>query len=313
MIFKDSFRISLLNTNYNALSEQKLIATLGDFQWQCISKTIGIPLSSMKTADNQEVYAAFYFVELKMPEGKSLKNYKLDDTVECLNILKGFKNISALGHIYFDHNLSQSPPDDINSGLLYPRVIFGNSYISPLETNEHLKMAPSIYGNFSAFTPMHLAETPHQETREAKANQSFNLFDVDWKPMGPKDMIHETNYTINPDRDSNGAGLVYFSNFISFMDLAERQILSQESFNRLISKEGLDNRTTVHRKITYLGNANLTDSIKIIVKPFINEKKQNLLGLRHLIYRNRDTKLICISECIKDLTPCCVFSGSKSK
>lgn len=302
MMFKDNFRVSLLNTNYNALNEQKLIATAGDFQWQCISKSIGIPLSEMVSADGKEVYAAFYYVELFIPENKSLKNYRLDHQVFFQNVIKGFKNISVKGTILFDHSL----PENLDlknfkdESTAFPKIIFGNSFISPQESNEHLKMSPSTKGDFNNFSPLPLEEIPHSKIKDAKFGHDLRLFSGDWISYN-ENMTFDTTYEINPDRDSNGAGLVYFSNFIAFMDYAERKILSRDHFSGIVSNKQLNSRTTKHRKIVYFGNARLEDTLKIEIKFFKNASKPYYIGMRYLISRLCDSKIICLSECIKDL------------
>ena len=57
----------------------------------------------------------------------------------------------------------------------------------------------------------------------------------------------EHRYPIDVDRDTNGAGLVYFANYVAFMDTAERLALDGVAPERSLR----------HRRIAYYGNADV--------------------------------------------------------
>src|ERR1043166_2280913 len=60
-------------------------------------------------------------------------------------------------------------------------------------------------------------------------------------------------YKLDPDRDVNGVGLIYFAHFPVFLDIAERQVLRTAELP--LSEELIDRRTLIRRSSAYLGNA----------------------------------------------------------
>jgi probable biosynthetic protein (TIGR04098 family) len=71
-----------------------------------------------------------------------------------------------------------------------------------------------------------LAEPPDSSvlTKQAEQNGRFGSPGAGWKPMTEGPVQQE--YRLIPDRDLNGAGLVYFANYPMFLDIAERAVLS---------------------------------------------------------------------------------------
>jgi hypothetical protein len=59
------------------------------------------------------------------------------------------------------------------------------------------------------------------------------------------------NHQPDPDRDLNGAGLLYCANYPMILDRAERELLPEKSLVP-ISRELLDLRTVVQRQTAYL-------------------------------------------------------------
>jgi probable biosynthetic protein (TIGR04098 family) len=110
-------------------------------------------------------------------------------------------------------------------------------------------------------------------------------------------------YRIDADRDLNGAGLIYFANFISFLDLAERRILS--ALNRPVPTKLLDARSTYWRRIGYFGNATSTDSLHVFLRARgqIVRSRDGIplfdFGFDFRMCRASDYKQIVVSSCRK--------------
>ena len=100
---------------------------------------------------------------------------------------------------------------------------------------------------------------------------------------------YEHRYPIDVDRDTNGAGLVYFANYVAFMDTAERLALDG----------GAPERSLRHRRIAYYGNADVNDTLTIAVTVLRSAAQPRALGFRYVIRRQEDGEIICLSEAIK--------------
>jgi len=136
--------------------------------------------------------------------------------------------------------------------------------------------------------------------RQARANRSF--FERSEDDVGLYEGESEFTYQIDADRDLNGAGLVYFANFISFLDLAERRVL--DGLANPVPASLMDARSTYRRRIGYFGNAQSTDLLHIFVKTSVNvvchaEERFVDWGFNHRILRSSDSKEIVVSSCRK--------------
>ena len=143
--------------------------------------------------------------------------------------------------------------------------------------------------------------------RGARAGGAFWEAEPDDRPLyeGTREFV----YRIDMDRDLNGAGLIYFANFLSFLDLAEREILS--ALPDPPPGGLLDARSPYRRRSGYFGNAQATDRLHIAVAPRVRvlagSDGTRLLDLAcdFTVRRSSDEKLIMISSCRKTarLTP----------
>ncbi|OFZ80909.1 MAG: hypothetical protein A2583_05615 [Bdellovibrionales bacterium RIFOXYD1_FULL_53_11] len=308
-MFKRELRIGLPHTNYNQLAEHLLMKCVGAFHWDAIAEVMGIPLSKARTVDGREIYATFFYIETLFPSERPACGFKLDDDVEFFGVLRAFKNMSVEGQWVFDHKgsieqllLESGDVIDEDIRRRHPFIRFGNVFISLRGSNSNLKVSPPANASFTGFKKLPNEENPYQLVRDAGAKGTFGLFSAVevWKRID-SGASYNMMYEISPDRDSNGAGLVYFANYFAFMDSAERKALEKISGKRCFTRSEINGRTLRERRMGYFGNADLTDSIRIEVDCYSCEEDSGLLGLRYRIFRVSDGMLICLSEAIKTL------------
>ena len=111
-------------------------------------------------------------------------------------------------------------------------------------------------------------------------------------------MIH----AIDIDRDTNGAGIVYFANYVTFMNRAERETM--DAMQRSVSPARRDlagPRPSQQRRIAYFGNVSTSDRIHTRVCVFRRETDTASIAFRYEMRRDEDGELICLSEAIKVL------------
>jgi len=178
----------------------------------------------------------------------------------------------------------------------FPYIRFANIFITPMKGNSRLRVAPPAQANFSGLPPLPNEDNPYQLTRAANESGSLELFDAGWIAAGS----FEHRYAIDVDRDTNGAGLVYFANYVVFMDTAER--LAIESLS-LAEPEAArtKQRSLRHRRIAYYGNVDVSDTLAVDVTVFRNDAQPNAIAFRYSIARHEDGERICLSEAIKSL------------
>lgn len=291
--------LGLPHTNYRGLSEPLLLMHAGHFQWTSIASKIGIPLSRLRTPSGGEVYAAFYYIEERFPEETPLESFGLDDVVRFAIALRSFKNIAVEGRIIFDSPDRMSESAEVESALSpeatdvrHPFIRFGNIFITPVKGNSVLRVAPPVAADFSVFRPLPNDENPYHLTRAASEGLGLGVLDDSWLLVG----TFEHTYAIDLDRDTNGAGLVYFANYVAFMDSAERRALEHFALDSPAGDAGYSVR---HRRIAYYGNADVADTIHVRVTVLRNDRCPGWIGFRYAIERQEDRQTICLSEAVK--------------
>ena len=284
MKFTYTLTLGMPHTNRRGFSETDLMKQAGHCLWQAISSALGQPLSALRTVGGGEVYAAFYYIETIVPEGGALETYQVDDTVTFAIGLRAFKNLSIEARVRVRHAASKAP--HVADG---PDIRFANIFITPLSGNSALKVAPPAGVDCAALPQLPNAENPFHLTRAAREAGHLELFDQAWLPQGT---VAEHIYQIDRDRDTNGAGLVYFANYVAFGDLAERILAAS---GRLDSGE----RSLRHRRIAFYGNADIDDALTIRTVVLTRRDRPSQVGFRHTMSRQSDGALICLTEVIK--------------
>jgi probable biosynthetic protein (TIGR04098 family) len=286
--------LGLPHTNHRGLSEPLLLQHAGHFQWTSIAAVTGGPLSRLRTAAGGEVYAAFYYIEERFPAAAPLESFGLDDELRFAIALRSFKNIAVEGRIVFDRPERLADRARVESWLApdagappHPFIRFGNIFVTPVKGNSVLRVAPPAAADFSGLTPLPNDENPYHLTRAASEGRGLGVIDEEWQRVGS----FEHRYRIDVDRDTNGAGLVYFANYATFMETAERLALESLSLPAAGS--------LLHRRIAYYGNADVADTIQTRVTVLRHPGAPRAIGFRYAIERHEDGQTICLSEAVK--------------
>jgi probable biosynthetic protein (TIGR04098 family) len=301
MVHQYDLRLGLPHTNARGLSEPLLMQQAGHAQWAAIATAINLPLSKLRTRTGGEVYATFYYIETEIPPSAPLESFQLDDEVRFLLALRAFKNLSIEGQLLFDRPerlgaARWTAESGWSEPSIHPRIHFGNIFITPMKGNSVLRVAPPANADFSAFDPLPNAENPYRITKAAAESGTLGLFDG-WRESGEPFVL---TYSIDEDRDTNGAGLVYFANYVTFMETAERAALGRLAPGAF-ADDAIPHRSLRRRRIGYYGNVDVNDSLTIDVQVMTHPASAALIGLRFVVRRAADAAIICRSEAIKAL------------
>ncbi len=298
--------LGLPHTNRGGLADNLLMMHAGYLQWASIAQAIGAPLSTLRTLSGGEVYATFYFIDTYFPPGRPIATFKLDDRLRFAVFLRAFKNIAVEGRILFDHADRLAPTlerldgaPDAEAAAQHPFIRFGNIFITPEAGNSVLRVAPPANAQFTSLPPLPNDQNPYHLTKEAQDSGRLGVLDDSWTCVDESAEFN-VRYTIDPDRDTNGAGLVYFANYIIFMDSAEREAMSANARGRFDGRD-IGGRALSWRRVAYYGNVALTDTIRTTVSLFVKPGDERTLGVRYAIRREADGRLICRSEAVKVL------------
>jgi probable biosynthetic protein (TIGR04098 family) len=283
-----TFELGMPHLGRNNLAESALFKVIGHDRWTRIQDLGGVPTAKIFDDAGSRLYATFFFLELHLSPEVPLSAFGENDAVELE------PDLTHYGKVYLDgrHVFKTHADHWIRSS---------NVFIYQERGPSKLSLSVPATMDFARIEELDAPPDSLDMCRQAKASGAFFEPFADDVPL--YEGFREFLYKIDIDRDLNGAGLVYFANFVSFLDLAEREILS--SLSDPVPPELLDSRSPYQRRTGYYGNAQATDRLHIAVSArtrLIRSRENATLldtGLDYRVRRSSDDKLILISSCRK--------------
>ncbi len=272
----------------NNLSENALFKAIGNDRWRTIEEIGGVPTGLIRDDADSRLYATFFFLEVHSTPEHPLAAHGENQSMSFSTDLSHFDKVYLDGH----HRLVGDTDFWVRSSNVFIYQERGPS-----------KLSMSIPANVDFAGVPALSAPPDSLSlcRLARTNGTF--FEPEPDDIGIFEGVREYRYQLDPDRDMNGAGLVYFANFIAFLDRAERGALVDLKLP--IPETVLDARSTYRRRIGYFGNAQATDTLRVLVRARMRSLPSQRfgrlidLGFDYRILRSSDDKEIVISSCRK--------------
>jgi probable biosynthetic protein (TIGR04098 family) len=289
------FRLGMPHTQSGGLSETALLVYCAHLRWTDIADVTGVPASRQRDADGHRVYASVYFVDMDGFPSTGLGALGPDDDVEVVSTLVRFGQSMLDGEhfIYPAGVLPEQLPSVLPPG---PRVRLSNVFVRERGGPDDLRITTPADTRLDDLPQVESEPDSYQLIRAARQRGRFVDPPPDAVPMstGSEPVV----VPINPDRDVNGVGLIYFANYVAFMDLAERSLLEAHGG---IDPHLLDDRRTLRRRIGFYGNAQRHDALSIDVEAYRLPGPDTRLLLNHRVTRRADGRLIAVSSCEKRL------------
>ena len=302
----ESVEIGMPLTGINHLSEYALLKYLGDLRWRHVSQLSGVPSRDLTDVSGTRLYPAFFYVETCFPLDRPMARYGENDVLQIIDSVKrfGFSMLDGTAYLISPgmHDAITRPLDDLSDAksLGIPAVRMSNIFVMQFNGAEWLKKGRPRDGLLNRIREVPVAPDSHAIVKQAEAAGHIDLPGVDFLSL--HDIPREYDYRIQPDRDVNGAGLLYFANYPLFLDLGEREALLRARNpwpDDLINK-----RTIISRKIAYLNNASWKDALRIqtqvwVKNPLSGRQRDLSLGpvqifSNQLMYRVSDGRLMCV-------------------
>lgn len=259
------------------LNENALLKSIGHDRWQMLEKMGGVRTHEIRDAFDNRLYATYCFVELALSPERPLSYYNENDRL-CFS-----RDLSHYGRIYFDGRYQLT-----NGGPFGLRCT--NVFIYQLAGPQQLKMAQPENCDFDRIIELPSQPDSLDICRAAKATGTFQGPDSNPGNLGSD----EVKYQLDPDRDANGAGLIYFANFVCFLDFAERALLNDVD----APEDMVDARSTYWRRLGYFGNAQSTDRLQIMIQGGVRVLDNRIVSFAfdYRVSRASDGKLILVSS-----------------
>jgi probable biosynthetic protein (TIGR04098 family) len=290
---RTSLHIGMPHTGVGGLLEVELLKHAGHLRWNDLGEATGTPASRQADAEGRPVYASFYYAEIDGFGDDGLAAFQPDDHVDLVGTLGRFGRTMLDGEhrLYHRGVLPDVLPETLPPA---PFVRLSNVLVCPGAGPDDLRITTPANSRIDDVPTLRAEPDSYRLIKEARATGRF--FAVPPEAVALWEGARTIACRINADRDLNGVGLVYFANYVVFMDLAERTVLEQSG---AYAPEALDSRTTIRRRIGFYGNTTPRDTLAIDVEAFRLPRAGRLL-MHHRIRRG-DGRVIAVASAEKAL------------
>lgn len=271
-VIRDEYDLGLPHLGPAALGDSPLLKHFGHLRWLSFEKLAGVPTAKVADSKGRRLYATFYYIDIAYPETQPANAFRENDRIVVIgdlsargrNILDGYFAIYRAGD---PREQTWAVPEGVDvqryldAGI--PCIRLSNIFIQQEQGPEKLRIGQPANADFSQIHALSEQPDGNERNREAKENGHFFAPPAGSLPAVPVKLDFE--YIVDPDRDVNAAGLVYFANFPAFFEFAERRILGMLPGGGM-PKEFIDRRGTLRRQIAFFGNARANDRILLHAK-----------------------------------------------
>lgn len=309
------FEIGMPHTGRNNLCEHALLRELGHLRWQHITAVTGVASRDVVDEQSERLYPTFFYAELGFPDARPMSGYKENDVLTVAGTLHRFGR-SILDGTYFlfpgewpayRKAPYADPRQALQDGVGFVRL--SNIFVKQWRGAGWLKQSRPAHPGFDRIAEIPATPDSHDLIMQTQEHGTFLDVPDGYVPLTAGEL--EVRYDIVPDRDLNGAGLLYFANYPVFLDIAERQVLG-ECGALSLSEDLIDRRTLQHRHIGYYSNAMANERLRIGIQawlenPFLDGATEPRsapirLLLNYRMQRESDGRLMLISSAKKVIT-----------
>jgi probable biosynthetic protein (TIGR04098 family) len=279
------------HTITGALSEIALFAQAQDLHWKEMGRLTGCPASRQVDVAGREVYASIFFADFEGLLERGLSTFRPDDEIELVGTLGryGTSVLDGLHRIYPAGTLPAVLPAVLPAA---PSLRLSFILVGMGGGPDDLRVSTPSNARIDRIPLLDGEPDSYRLVRAAQSAGGFASPHADASRLWPG--AYSRTYPINPDRDLNGVGLLYFANYVAFLDAAERHALEEAAG---FSPEQLDGRVTLRRRIAYYGNARSSDQLHIDVEVFaLDGPPPSRLLVHHQVHRVSDGRLIALAS-----------------
>ncbi len=261
----------------NQLSEVELMKVFGDYQWLATAEALQTPASRIVNDFNERLYASFITVQTSV-RPRDLVTLGEDATIHCLHSMRVYAEKFLEGFVVFDNQpIDESLLENVESledleRLNLPWAYLTNAFVARRASNTRL----------SVFSPtgMRDADAPRTDVAPPGISQHQAVQETGELELGLEHDRRELKvrddtpivYSVTPESDFNGAGLLYFARYVAIMNYGLRVHLARRVATPL-SEPLITWLTPQVRKIFYFANAAPGDRVIVDVRTSVGPAK----------------------------------------
>jgi probable biosynthetic protein (TIGR04098 family) len=279
------------------MSEVAMLSFAQHIRWRDLGDLTGVPASGLRDAGDRPVYASIYFAEVAGFPAEGLGAFRPDEDLEVASTLGRFGRSVLDGEVAF-HRAGTAAADLEAPASGSPRIRLSNVLVGVGSGPDDLRITVPQNARMENVPALDAEPDSYMMIKVARREGCFFPTPSGSRPLWPGARV--VRYTVDPDRDMNGVGLVYFCNYVAFMDVAERTLLEAEG---TYPPELLDWRLTVRRQVGFYGNARSREPLAIEVEASTLPGAGDRLVVHHRIRRTGDDRLIAVASAEKWLRP----------
>jgi probable biosynthetic protein (TIGR04098 family) len=268
----DELGLGLPHLGPYGLGESEMLKHLGHLRWQTFERITGTPTRCVANHEGERLYATFYHVDIEFPPSLPPHAFRENDRIIWVGDLAACGRNILDGHFALyrqdDHRAdSWGAPDAsarqrfLEAGI--PVVRLSNIFITQEAGPDQLRVGQPANVDFSAIPE--LPRPPDGYELNRRACETGRFFEPPTGSLSSPCAAITVELPIDPDRDVNAAGLIYFGNFPAFFHGAERHALAALPLGGL-PRSFVDRRGTLRRRIGLFANARGDDRLRIHVK-----------------------------------------------
>jgi len=264
--------VGIQHMGRNNLAETPLMMLLGDMRWSHLNHFTGVPSKHLVDETNDRLCATFYYLQMQFPRQTPMASFGENDRLTIVNTLNSYGNSVMDGYSFFyPASWPMEKKIPLKNGkqaeeMGIPYIRSSNIFVKMLQGASWQKKYRPVQPGLDNIPK--IAEMPDSYALIKKASDdgSFGPPPEHFSSITPE--TFQVEYSIEPDRDLNGVGLLYFANYCMIQDIAERRLLPEKPLIP-IGHDLLDARTVVSRQSAYLANAQQSDSIFVSIDAWL--------------------------------------------
>ncbi|MFB6888415.1 LnmK family bifunctional acyltransferase/decarboxylase [Kitasatospora sp. NPDC056327] len=229
---------------------------VGDWTWDAVSELCGTDVLSARDASGEPTYLSFYYYRVRGSRRFHLRSPAFGDELDVTTRLFGFgsESVLTLHRIGRSAGAASGPlePEDFYA-FADPDCLYVENFNRWVARGDGPSNAGLVRASPPDFRHEHLPELPERfSPRHAYGRARRELTFHDHEADGDRLVTElDVDYEVDPSRDLNGAGLLYFASYFSIVD---------HGLLRLWRGLGRDDRSfldrvVVDQQLCYLGNA----------------------------------------------------------
>jgi len=263
------------------LSEVEFLKLLAAYQWEAIARALGRRPSKIVSDGGERLYGSVIDTELCFAEGYGQERLGEDAEIHVHNRVRFFARKFVEGLFVIDDKpVAPSVLEKIDQRADLPACglswgCMTNAFIARAGENTRLKVFQPA-GAEDLDLP-ELSTPPFGITEQGRVQASGEIQPLAPGETGGRPLVAARGepivYTIVPESDLNGAGLVYFARYEAMMNYGERVFL-MERLARPLTRDFVAFLSTEHRKVFFFANASPSDSVEIHVSARLQARSE---------------------------------------